>query len=606
MKRLFLLILLFVILLPGQAAAQDGAEAVIFAPDLTEFPIIQTYLNLHNADGSFISGITADSVSILEDGKAIPVSSLHEQRIGVQTTVVINAAPTFANRNTLGITRYEYIVEYLNLWTARQKETNLDDLSLITNSGIRQLHLKDVLSWQTAFVGYQPDLKNAKSSPDLLGQAVDIALGYSSPTITEKAILYITPLPEFELGTVLQDVISRANQAGTHIFVWMITSKTMFADPRAEELRQLAIQTGGIFTAFSGTEEMTPISTMLEPLRSIYRVEYRSTINTSGQHNLAGQVLLSQQIVTSLPVPFKVTVQPPNPIFVSPPTQIIRSTTVTKGDQLNSLSPGSQPIEVMVEFPDGHKRGLSSATMFVDGEEVAVNHVAPFERFEWDISGYKADGRHTVQVEVTDELGLTSLSRELPVDVVIVLPAINRWADFMNGGGIYLLLGLIFVTGAASTLLSIRLRERRRRAESPAKPRMVPSVRSKEKTRAITPGFKYKPVSTSKGATLALVTRDFQSATGYDIPLGERKFTIGSDRFLADVVLNADDVESRHTLIWRDTSGHYYASNAIPAAVTLVNDNPVPEGGMLLKQDDLVTIGSVVYRYHEYPVHSSH
>ncbi|MBA4421057.1 MAG: hypothetical protein C0391_07895 [Anaerolinea sp.] len=605
MKRLFLLILLFVILLPGQAAAQDGAEAVIFAPDLTEFPIIQTYLNLHNADGSFINGITADSVSILEDGKAIPVSSLHEQRIGVQTTVVINAAPTFANRNTLGITRYEYIVEYLNLWAARQKETNLDDLSLITNSGIRQLNLKDVLSWQTAFVGYQPDLKNAKPSPDLLGQAVDIALGYSSPTITEKAILYITPLPEFELGAVLQDVISRANQAGTHIFVWMITSKTMFADPRAEELRQLAIQTGGIFTAFSGTEEMTPISTMLEPLRSIYRVEYRSTINTSGQHNLAGQILLSQQIVTSLPVPFKVTVQPPNPIFVSPPTQIIRSTTVTKGDQLNSLSPGSQPIEVMVEFPDGHKRGLSSATLFVDGEKVAVNHVAPFERFEWDISGYKADGRHTVQVEVTDELGLTSLSRELPVDVVIVLPAINRWADFMNGGGIYLLLGLIFVTGVASTLLAIRLRERRR-AESPTEPRKVPSARSKEKTRAITPGFKYKPVSTSKGATLALVTRDFQSATGYDIPLGERKFTIGSDRFLADVVLNADDVESRHTLIWRDTSGHYYTSNAIPAAVTLVNDIPVPEGGMLLKQDDLVTIGSVVYRYHEYPVHSSH
>lgn len=606
MKRLVLLILLLVVMLPGQAAAQDGAEVIVFAPDLTKFPIVQTYLDLHNADGAFISGITADSVSMLEDGKAIPISSLNELRIGVQTTVVINAAPTFANRNTLGITRYEYIVEYLNHWAARQKETNLDDLSLLTNSGIRQLHLKDVLSWQTAFVGYKPDLKNAKPSPDLLGQAVDIALGYSSPTITEKAILYITPLPEFELGAVLQDVISRANQAGTHIFVWMITSKTMFADPRAEELRQLAIQTDGIFTAFSGIEEMTPISTMLEPLRSIYRVGYRSTINTSGQHNLAGQVLLSQQIVTSLPVPFKVTVQPPNPIFVMPPTQIIRSTTVTKGDQLTSLSPGSQPIEVMVEFPDGHKRELSSATLFVDGEKAAVNHKAPFERFEWDISSYKADGRHTLQVEVTDELGLTSLSRELPVDVVIILPAINRWADFMNGGGIYLLLGLIFVTGAASTLLAIRLRERRRRAESPNDPRTVPTTRLKEKAPAITPGFKYKPVTTSKGATLVLVTHDFQSTTGYDIPLGERKFTIGSDRFLADVVLNADDVESRHTLIWRDTSGNYYASNAIPAAATLVNDIPVPEGGVLLKQDDLVTIGSVVYRYHEYPVLSSH
>ena len=129
---------------------------------------------------------------------------LQEKRIGLQVTVAINAAPTFANRNTLGITRFEYLVEYLNLWAEQQREITIDDLSLITNSGLHQIHLKDVTSWQTAFLSYEPVLKDTVPSPDLLGQAVDIALGYNSDSLVGKAILYITPLPESELGASIK------------------------------------------------------------------------------------------------------------------------------------------------------------------------------------------------------------------------------------------------------------------------------------------------------------------------------------------------------------------------------------------------------------------
>jgi len=612
MKRLTQFLLIFLLLLPtGQVFAQQEAEAVISAPDLTDFPTVHAYLDLHNADGTFISGLTANSISVVEDGKVLPLTDLNEQRIGVQTTVAINAGPTFLNRNTLGISRFDYLVEYLNQWAERQKETGLDDLSLITNSGIRQVNLKDVLAWQTAFVAYKPDLKTAVPSVDLLGQAVDIAMGFSSRTMMEKAIIYITPLPDVPLGQVLTDVVNRANQAGTHIFVWMITSRATFDDPRAEELRQLAIRTGGQFTAFSGSEQLPPISTMLEPLRSIYKLSYHSTASSSGQHNLAGQVVLSQQIITTLPVPYKVTIQPPTTIYVSPPDQVIRSTTLTKGDQLASLTPRSQPIEVMVDFPDGYKRSLTSSSLMVDGEIVQVNKVAPFERFNWDISSYQKAGRHILQVQVTDELGLTSVSRELAVDVDVVLPAINRWADFLDGGGIYLLLFLIFAAGVGSTFLLIRARELRKTREANTRSANtgvpIHSINKPHQDhQAVSSlGFKYKPAA-SKGASLVLVTRDLESPAGYDIQLGERKFTIGSDRYLADVVLNIEGVETRHTVIWHDTEGNYYAGNAIPEAVTLVNDVPVPEGGCMLKPDDLITIGPVIYRYHEYPVHSSH
>ncbi len=468
MKKLFLLALITALVLPGQAFAQGEATAVLSAVDLTKFPYIEANLDIHGADGSFISGLTADSVSILEDGKNTAISDLRELKVGLQVTVAINAAPSFANRNTLGISRYEYLVEYLNLWAEKQKEITIDDLSLITNTGIQQIHLKDVTSWQTAFLSFTPDLKNSVPSPDLLGQAVDIALGYASDVPVEKAILYITPLPAAEMGPVLNDVISRANQAKTHIFVWMITSKNLYTDPKAEELRQLAIQTGGQLIAFSGTEEMPLISTLLEPLRSIYHVITRSGTNQSGQHNLVGQVRLKDQTVTSLPVPFNITIEPPNPIFVNFPAQIIRSTTDTEKEQMDHLTPLDQLVEVIIEYPDGHKRNLTSSRLIVDGQVVSENTSAPFERFTWDISGYKSDANHKIQVEITDELGLTSRSIEVPVDVVIVLPAINRWADFLNGGGIYLLLGLIFAAGVLSTVLFLNWRSRSR--ESGANP----------------------------------------------------------------------------------------------------------------------------------------
>lgn len=609
MKKLVLLALISIMILPGQAFAQAENTAVLSNVDLTKFPVIEANLDIHTADGSFVSGLTTDNVSILADGKNAVISDLREMKIGLQVTVAINAAPSFSIRNTLGITRYEYLVQYLNLWAEKQKEITLDDLGLLTNTGIRQTHLKDITAWQTAFISFTPNFKDSVPSPDLLGQAVDIALGYSSNVPVEKAILYIAPLPEVPLGPVLTDVISRANQAKTHIFVWMIASKNQYTDPRAEELRQLAIQTGGQFIAFSGTEEMPLISSLLEPLRSIYQVQIKSGINQSGQHNLVGQIKLKDQTVTSLPVPFNITIQPPNPIFVNLPTEIIRSTTVTDKDQLDHLTPLDQVVEVIIEYPDGHTRNITSSKLIVDGRVVSGNTSAPFERFTWDLSGYKANGTHKIQAEITDELGLTAQTNELPVNLVIVLPSINRWADFLNGGGIYLLLGVIFAAGVLSAVLFLNWRSRSLETEIKSAPgskkdpvtQPVKVRQDKKKKIQISPN--HQNPSAKMAAFLILLDRDFQPVTGHDVPLGERRFTIGSDPLLADVVIKDTGVAPRHTEIWTDHQGNYYAANVDPENPTIVNDKPVTDEGCRLFNDDVVRIGSAIYRYQEYPIH---
>lgn len=608
MKKLILIALVSVLLFPGQALAQAETTAVLSGLDLSKFPFMEANLDIHAPDGSFISGLSKENISILEDGKTAPIIDLQEMKVGLQITVAINASPAFSIRNTLGISRYDYLVEYINLWTQKQKEINIDDLSLLTNTGIRQVHLKDVTSWQTAFLGFTPDLKNATLSPDLLGQAVDIALGYSSEAPVEKAVLYMTSLPSTAMGPVLNDVITRSNQAKTHIYVWMIASKNQFTDPKAEELRQLAIQTGGQFIAFSGAEQMPLISGLLDPLRSIYHIKVKSKLNQSGQHNLVGQAKLSDQTILSLPVPFTINIQAPVPIFMNLPSQIIRSTTEKGKDQLDHLTPLDQTVEVVFEFPDGHTRNLTSSRLLVDGTVVAENTTSPFERFAWDLTGYKQDGSHKLQVEITDEQGLTNRTNEMPVSLVIVLPAINRWADFLNGGGIYLLLGVIFAAGVVSTVLYLNWRSKSRTEQlitAPASrkdPVTQPVKIRQDKRRGFRTSPNHQNPSQKNACFLVRLDKDLQPVSGSDIPLGERRFTIGSDQLLADVVIKDAGVEARHTEIWTDHQGNYYAANVIPDSPTFVNEKAVPDEGSRLFNGDLIKIGTAFYRYQEYPI----
>ena len=80
-------------------------------------------------------------------------------------------------------------------------------------------------------------------------------------------------------------------------------------------------------------------------------------------------------------------------------------------------------------------------------------------------------------------------------------------------------------------------------------------------------------------AFLILLDKDLQPGSGRDIPLGERKFTIGSDPLLADVVIKHTGIAPRHTEIWTDHQGNYFAANVDPENPTIVNDKPVPEEG---------------------------
>jgi hypothetical protein len=604
MKKLAWLALIICLISPRTASAQGDYQAVLSVPDISAFPSVTANLNIHAPDGSFIHGLDSTSVQILEDGQALKVNDIQEVRIGLQISVVINTGTGFGNRNAKGVSRYDYLKQYLQSWAQSQKEIGIDDLSLFTNGGVNQTHLRDSQAWLTALATYQPDLKNASASLEPLQNALKLATDTGTDQPVGKAIFYVTPLPGAEMTeAVLNSLIGQAKDSGVHIFVWMLAARTQFTSPEAGYLRSLAEQTGGQFFAFSGTEPFPEAQSLVEPLRYLYQVGYTSHVKTGGRHNLAVKVLLKESTVTSIPAAFEINLQPPTPIFVGLPASITRTAPEKSKDPLKELSPGGLAVEFLVEYPDNLQRELASSRLLVDGKVEAENKTPPFTRFQWDISPYTSPGKHTLQIEITDNLGITNQSNSLPVEIKIVLPQKSSWQQFLDNGGQYLLLFGGFILGIAVALIFLRVREGRR---IPPRRAVIEggyesqALISKPPVDLLDQTQPEEPVK-NWYASLQLVDSSLQSVGEPPIRLSSQPITWGSDQSQATIWMDDKALEAVHCRLWFAEDQRYYLADNQSAAGTWVNYGLVSEAGVELKHGDIIRIGDLMYRYEENP-----
>ena len=98
------------------AAAQGALTVEISPPDTSAFPVISTLLEVYGADGQFVTGLTAQDVTALEDGQPIPLDSLEATSPGVQLVVAVNPTAALAVRDAKGLSRYDKIKQALIAW----------------------------------------------------------------------------------------------------------------------------------------------------------------------------------------------------------------------------------------------------------------------------------------------------------------------------------------------------------------------------------------------------------------------------------------------------------------------------------------------------------
>ncbi len=605
--------------------AQTPNSATLFPPDTTSFPQIQVFLDIHNADGSFAHGLKPDDVRLLEDDRQVQIEEFSELLPGVQTVLAINPGESFTTRNSRAVSRFDTLRQALESWLVSRRGSTVDDLSLIVASGPERTHTNrtdDVLADLQSFQLEQP-VDNP--SLDILSQALDVASDETPRPGMERAILFITSPLAGDPASGLQELIGRAIEQRVRIYIWYISSGYTFESLQADQLEDLAAQTGGSFLAFSAEETIPSPEIFLNGLRNIYRLIYTTQIASAGNHRLAVEIQNGDRLITTPVLEYSFDLQPPDPAFISPVAQITRQVEESESQGLlqqldaTDLLPKEHPLQVLIDFPDGRTRSLVATRLYVDGELVAEHTRPPFDQFTWDLSEYGSSGRHLLQVEAVDSLGMVGKSIETPVDVIVELPAANLLVSVVQNAPA--LLGVIVVLSGAIMFLVLIVtgkirphaltrpagfRRARRQNGKQVVQQDVPVQQAILRVEADGRRFSgwvsrlhwpQRRLAPQALAYLVPLPGSDETTSASPISIDANEVTLGSDKNLAVLAFDDPSVDGLHARLTRGEDDSFLLADQGSIAGTWINYTPVDRSGTRLHHGDTIYIGRVGFQF---------
>ncbi len=597
----------------GAQAQTPTARVDLYPPDVSAFPAISAQMDVFDASGAFASGLQPEAVTVTEDGQPRPVEELREQAIPAQIVIAVNAGPPLDVRDGQGISRFQRISQVLSGWAQTRPADPADDVSLVGIAGPVISHgtPTDFINSLSAF---QPDFRATTPNLQSLALAIETASAPTAKAGMKRSILFITPhMDDPNIQATLQPLIERAVQERIRVHVWFVDLDTYFATTSAAAFNDLAMQTGGTLFAYSGTQQFPDPEAYFASLRRIYTLKYTSGINTEGDHSIKVDVNLPAGAASSQEQKFSLNIQPPNPILVTPPQQITRQAPADDPYNAEALQPIAQPIQIIIEFPDGLQRPLVRSTLYVDGVLMDENTQEPFDFFSWPLVNYDHTNGHQIMVEVVDSFGLSKSTITVPVTVTVVQPPTGIRAIFgryrqeiMIGsvGLAGLVLIVILLTGRFR-IPSLRARRAARKASFDPLTQPVqiplevplPAETQKPKRRRVwsLPAPKPRPIDAP--ASLVRISTNGQPVTGNPIPLAEKEMTFGTDPVQSTYVLDDPSISPIHARLKQGEDGNFMLADGGSIAGTWINYEPVPREGHRLEHGDVVNFGQLTYRF---------
>lgn len=616
MRRLLTLFLSLILLAaPGSfARAQTAAYAEIASIDADGFPQVSALVDVFNANGQFITGLKPSDVTVYEDSQPRAVDSLTEVSSPVQIVFAINPGPSLAVRDGTGAPRMERVTNALNQWIESQPDDSNDDLSLISLSGSLISHA-NADDWTVSLNSFKPDFRNTVPNLQTLAIALDTVGSAAPQPGMKRAVLFITPhVDDPNIDNTIAPLIKRAIDAKIRVFVWYVDAESFFVTASANAFKSIAQQSGGSFFTFSGKEPFPDLNAYFAPLRYIYNLSYTSELATSGDHTLGMYIETSDGQIPALDKTFTVDIQPPNPIFVSPLLQITRQPPEDDPYNPEVLVPAQQNIEIIVDFPDGHKRDLKRTTLYVDGQIAGENTSAPFNKFVWDLNPYNESGQHEIIVEAEDVLGLKKSSMGIPVTLTVIQPPRGIPALLARYSS-YLVLGAVGLAGLALFAILLRgrigggiVKERQEKKKHFEDPVTQPVVALTEPANSAKKRSKTEPRRASwlqpraarvpqAPAYLIRLTNGGEPASTAPIPIAEKDMTFGTDPVQSMRVLDDPSISPLHARIKQTDDGVFMIYDHGSIAGTWVNYESVTREGTRLAHGDRIHFGQLAYRF---------
>ncbi len=575
-------------------AAPTGT-AVLWQVGLTRYPQAEAYVSVYDPEGRFVPDLPLEAFTVLEDGARRPVTDRQPEHPGLHIVIALNPGRAFAVRDVQGVPRHLYLFYQLQSWLEKE-EVGRYDLSLLTLNGPSVTHTEDpraVLDALTDYYALQsPDFRTMTPQLTPLLHAITQAAAPSPRPGMGRVVLFITAALPTLRAEDIELPRQRAQEAHVQVWIWLI------GPPEAQDTQQgrlwaeLATATGGEFRVFSGQEVLPDLRQAFAAREGVYHLTYTTHLTQPGSAEVQIQVASPYGDLVSAETRLELNPAPPEVRWLVPPQPVTRRAP-TADAPLTAWQPAFQTVEVAVTFPDGVIRPLRRSALWVDGEKVAEHHEAPFERFQWDLTGYTTPGTHRLQIEVEDVLGLVAATPEMTVTVDVAVPTAESQtpeptasvpptnpsaiASAANSGQRGLVLGAALVAGMVlAGALLWAWRGTRHRPRPPARP---------------------PTDSQSWGVLEPLPPLEPDWPAAPRIPLQKAEVVLGSDPAQADFVLDDRSVSPRHARLWRTPEGQVFLADLRSLAGTWLNYAPVSVHGAPVEPGDVIHVGRFGFRF---------
>lgn len=572
---------------PIQLVYAQGSNVIIVQPPNTNsFPTISVDFKLPETGASASDGLSAEKLKIYENGIQVDITELTQQYRGILFTLVVNAASELDLRDAAGTSRYDKLSESLRQWVSARSFQGEDAWSLVTNEGDEVRYATCAADWVSGLETYQPNFRALQ--PDLSGleSAVRMLAERVVPLGMDKVILYLTPPPTPEQIEGIQALAAEARAAQIQINVWMMGDPLYLDNDQGSALMDLAALTGGEFFHYTGEESISNPETYLSSLGAFYTATYESNLSQSGTYPLRVESSFAGMQFSGESHPFIMDIQPPNPMFVSPQTEVTIQAQSETASASVLRAPEYITWQIMVAFPDGHPREIIASRLYMDGNIVGVNKAPPFDVFTWEIPTHIEVGEHAIQAEVEDSIGLTAQTILTPLTVIYHQPeplssiSIQRIA--------FILIGILL--GVALFLLILWLL-RRYTQEDIFKPIKDNLLQRKTEPHPDNPVPAQFP-----GSILATLTPLDNRTDAQAVHLTHGKTTLGTDPDRAQTLVFGEDVQDMHALIHVREKG-VWIQDLNTHSGTWVNYGIIGTENVQIHIGDLIHFGSTGFRF---------
>ena len=609
----FLRVILIIIslLLPSiPAEAQAGRFVDISPLETGEFPLMTVYFDVTERDGRFNTDLRKDQVALRENGVEQEILDFKSLTPGIQLVAALNISAPFAIQDINGKSRFDYISEALIEWGKQTPTSSPDDLSIITNDGLELTHLENRGDLITVLEEYSPPLRDTESDFNVLARAIEIASDPVDQLGMKRVVLLFTPPMTPAGSAAIDSLISRAKESQVMVYTILVSSPAFFTSSGAQILGNLSTETNGNFTTFSGDEPLPDFVSLLTPLRSTYLIKYQSQIVTPGSHTL--DLIISSDLGESDGQrEFPLDVQPPNPIFISPPREITRNIILSGADDIpdSEFVPESFTLNIIVEFPDSHPRELEEVIFRVDGEVVSRLTSPPYNQVEWDLRDYQTSAVHYLTIEAVDLLGLSRQSIQTPVEVILDIPPPSISTIFIENAAAFIGLALVLSLGILLFILISRRtikpvfnfggnRFFQKGGNDQHLPSLVRKTNQKKKigpeldNRDLLNGYKHYAFR------LIPISDILHQQVPEPIQGWDEELILGNDPDPGIINIPHPSVARKHARINIQSDGIHEITDEGSSAGTWINYKQIPPGkSQPLKDGDIIHIGEAGFRY---------